>query len=233
LNTTSRRVIGFGVLILLLVIAYYSLKQSGAMDLLTDSEQLKARVLELGYIGPLAIIALMAIAIIINPIPSAPIALASGAVFGHAWGTVYVVSGATIGAVGAFSIARLVGYDFLCKVFGKSIRLGWFGSQNALTGMVMGSRLLPFISFDLVSYGAGLTPIKFWRFTLATIIGLVPASFLLAHFGGELSSAGLDQALKAITFLGAFMLLPLIIGLLVKKRRQQSKEHTNDTPPLP
>ncbi len=42
----------------------------------TDVDELKAWISELGYWGPVTIIVLMAIAIIINPIPSAPIALA-------------------------------------------------------------------------------------------------------------------------------------------------------------
>ena len=49
---------------------------------------------------------------------------------------------------------------------------GWMGSQNALMGIVFVSRLLPFLSFDIVSYGAGLTTLSAWRFALATLAGL-------------------------------------------------------------
>ncbi|MCD6706936.1 MAG: VTT domain-containing protein [Thiobacillus sp.] len=56
-----------------------------------------------------------------NPIPSAPIALAAGAVLGHAWGTLYVVLGAQLGAMAAFGIARFVGYELLRKWFGDRI----------------------------------------------------------------------------------------------------------------
>ena len=61
-------------------------------------------------------------------------------------------------------------------------------SQNTLTGIVFISRLLPFVSFDMVSYAAGVTPLRFWRFAVATLAGILPASFLLAHFGSELAS---------------------------------------------
>jgi len=203
----------------MLVLAYLALKQSGMLGILIDSEQLKSRVVALGYAGPVMIMSLMAVAIIINPIPSAPIALAAGAVFGHTWGTIYVVAGATTGAVGAFSIARMLGYETLCKMLGKKPELGWLGSQNMLTLIVLVSRFVPFISFDLVSYGAGLTPIKFWRFVVATLIGLIPASFLLAHFGGELSTEHLNRSLMVITLLGAVTLIPLLLSFVIKQYR--------------
>jgi hypothetical protein len=37
---------------------------------------------------------------------------------------------------------------------------GLLGSQNAMTGLVAALRLIPFVSFDIVSYAAGLTPLK-------------------------------------------------------------------------
>jgi len=224
MNPAIRRIILLGLFVLVLVSAYYLLKGSGILATVTDSGQLRVWISELGYGGPITIIALMATAIIINPIPSAPIALAAGAAYGHTWGAVYVVAGATTGALGAFWIARLLGYDYLSRLFGRRLQMGWLTSQNALTGMVFISRLIPFISFDLVSYGAGLTPIKTWRFALATLAGLIPASFLLAHFGGELTSSSLDQALLILLLLGSVTLLPLVIkGLLRWYRRLETR----------
>ncbi|MFT5505822.1 MAG: putative membrane protein YdjX (TVP38/TMEM64 family) [Gammaproteobacteria bacterium] len=52
--------------------------------------------------------------------------------------------------------------------------------------VVFVSRLIPFMSFVLMSYAAGLTPLKFRRFSLATLLGLIPISFALAHMGSEI-----------------------------------------------
>jgi uncharacterized membrane protein YdjX (TVP38/TMEM64 family) len=216
MNPVIRRILLLGLLVLVLVSAYYLLKELGMLATVTDVDELKAWISELGYWGPVTIIVLMAIAIIINPIPSAPIALAAGAAYGHTWGTVYVVAGAASGAMGAFWIARLLGYELMVRVFGSRLRLGWLGSQNFLMGMVFVSRLIPFLSFDLVSYGAGLTPITTWRFALATLTGLIPASFLLAHFGGELTSSSLEQVLASVLLLGGLTLVPIIATILVK-----------------
>ena len=88
--------------------------------------------------------------------------------------------------------------------------LGWLGTQNGLMAVVLGSRLLPFLSFDLVSYAAGLTPLTFPRFALATLIGIVPISFLLAHFGDEMTAADPEHIVTAALLLGLATGIPLL-----------------------
>jgi len=201
---------------LLLVLIYSQLESSGLLALMGSVEEFKRWVISYGAVGPVILIAMMALTIVINPIPSAPIALAAGAAYGHTWGTFYVVVGASIGAFVAFGLSRHFGYQFLKKRLGDKIQLGWLGSQNLLTGLVFISRLIPFISFDLVSYGAGLTIIKPWRFMVATIVGLIPASFLLANFGGELTSSNAEMMMLTVLVLGVATLLPWIISQICK-----------------
>jgi uncharacterized membrane protein YdjX (TVP38/TMEM64 family) len=224
-HLVSRRVLLIAIFLLVIVSAYYFSDEFGILGIVTDVDRLKEWVSGLGYAGPISIITLMAIAIVVNPIPSAPIALAAGAIYGHTWGTVYVVMGAASGAMTAFWIARCLGYDLVQRFIGNRFQLGWIGSQNSLTGMVFVSRLIPFLSFDLVSYGAGLTPIKTWRFGLATLAGLVPASFLLAHFGGELTSSSLDQVMILLLGLGVLTLIPIIIHGFAKNGIFSSKSN--------
>lgn len=184
-----------------------------------DGASLRLWFDQLGVWGPVAVIAAMVIAILISPIPSAPIALAAGAIYGHFWGTLYVLTGAEVGAIAAFSLSRFLGYDFLRNWFGEKITRGMVGSQNFLMLSVFASRLLPFISFDIVSYVAGLTPLSFWRFAIATFAGILPASFLLAHFGSELAADETDRILVAIIFLGILIVAPLAIKLVFSSRR--------------
>jgi uncharacterized membrane protein YdjX (TVP38/TMEM64 family) len=161
-----------------------------------DREALEAVVAEAGPAGPLLVVGLMTLAVVASPIPSAPVALASGAAYGHVWGTVWVVIGAELGALVAFGLARVLGFDIIRRWTGPGIDRGLAGSQNALTTIVLVSRLLPFVSFDAVSYAAGLSSLRFWRFALATLAGIVPASFLLAHFG----SVAMDGEAGAMTW---------------------------------
>ena len=186
-----------------------------------DREALEALVARAGLWGPLLIIALMTVAVVASPILSAPIALAAGAAYGHVWGTVQVVIGAELGALIAFGLARVLGHDVLRRVFGDRVDAGLLGSQNALMGTVFASRLMPFVSFDIISFAAGLSRLHAWRFALATLAGIVPASFVLAHFGGEAISGDFGRTTWAVLGLGLITGLPL---LWIATRRQAGKK---------
>jgi uncharacterized membrane protein YdjX (TVP38/TMEM64 family) len=186
---------------------------------LPDGASLRQWFDELGAWGPVAVIGSMVVAILVSPIPSAPIALSAGAIYGHFWGALYVLIGSEIGAIAAFTIARFLGHDVLHKWFGDQLNRGLAGSQKFLMGTVFASRLMPFISFDIVSYAAGLTSLSFWRFAIATMAGIIPASFLLAHFGGELVADESNRILLAVALLGALTALPFAVRLIAKSRQ--------------
>ncbi len=190
---------------------------------LTDSMAIRQSVENVGMAGPLLIITLIAMAIVMTPIPSAPIALAAGATYGHIWGSLYVAIGAGLGALTAFGIARFVGYDAITARFGTriaSIRL--LGSQTALMWTVFATRLVPFISFDIVSYAAGLTPLTAWRFALATMLGIIPASFVLAHFGTEITSADPTRIMVAILALGLVTGAPFVAAVIRRRKGRRA-----------
>ena len=208
-NVTLR--ILLAVLLLAVVLTYrWWLPHLGVPSQMPSLQDLRIWIEGYGVWGPVVIIAAMATAILVAPLPSAPIALAAGAIYGHTWGTLYVLVGAEIGAISAFAIARYLGRDVLMKWFGSQLNRGLTGSQNFLTLSVFASRMMPFISFDIVSYAAGLTVIKFWRFAFATFAGVIPVSFLLAHFGSEMVTAEVDRILLAIVAIGLFTTLPII-----------------------
>lgn len=201
------------IIIVLLTVAGYILIWRYDLDQrLFDSGTVRQLAAGLGAGGPLLIVGLLAFAIVLSPIPSAPIALASGALYGHILGTIYVVLGAELGALIAFILARWAGHQFVSDWLNKYVSLGRLRrlthSQNALMATVFFSRLMPFLSFDIISYAAGLTDLKPWRFALATIAGILPASFLLAHFGEELASGDIRRFSLTLLALGGLTILP-------------------------
>ena len=204
------------VTIFLLLMLYYFASRGGWIELMSDPAQLLSTLQRnnQGWSGIVIIVGLMAMAIVFNPIPSAPIALVSGAIYGHTLGTVYIIVGALAGAIIAFSITRLAGRKVVSHFIGEISVPSWIGSQTSMMITVLLSRLVPFISFDLVSYGAGLTSIKLWRFSIATLIGLLPASFLLAHFGSEMTVENLNKSMSYVFSIGILIILPVIWGLI-------------------
>lgn len=203
---------------------YWFLHETGTLATIMNKDALQSQVVQMGAWGPTAIVALMLLAVLISPIPSAPIALAAGAAYGHGWGTLYVLLGAQAGAIAAFAVARFVGYQTVHRWFGGRLSIGLIGSQNALMGIVFASRLLPFVSFDIVSYAAGLTVLSFWRFAIATLAGIAPTSFLLAHFGNEMVTGQADRVLFSVLALGGLTLIPIAVKLVRdwRARRQRS-----------
>ncbi|MGG7646388.1 TVP38/TMEM64 family protein [Rhodovulum sp. YNF3179] len=183
-----------------------------------------------GVWGPLAVIALMTAAVVASPIPSAPIALAAGAAYGHYAGTAYVAVGAEAGALGAFTIARRLGRGPITQLLGDKVDHGLLGSQNALTLTVFVSRLLPFVSFDAMSYAAGLSCLHFWRFAVATLAGILPASFLLAHFGRAAMENQLGGAEWIAVGLGLATGLPLLLLAMQRGHRTNKKVDANGEP---
>ncbi len=196
--------------------------QFASLTAWVDQDRIHALVLKLGAFGPVIIITLMCAAVVFSPLPSAPIALAAGAAYGHYLGAVYVVIGAEAGALIAFALARWLGRDMVRRWVGEKMPgLSKYGSQTLMMWAVFISRLMPFLSFDMVSYAAGLSPLKFWRFALATFAGIIPASFILAHFGGEMANGRLRGTLWIAFGLGLMTGLPILAALVTKSRPQK------------
>lgn len=212
-----------GILVVgLLAGIYLILKETGARDAICSCDTVQGYITSLGIYGPLAVVGLMLTAVVLSPIPSAPIAIAAGMAYGHTWGTIYIVIGAELGAIVAFTISRVFGYEMLHRWFGNQISIGILKSQRFLTLIIFAGRLLPFISFDVLSYAAGLTPLKFWRFALATLAGIIPISFLLAHFGRELKSSDMNSITFTALALGMITLIPLVIKSISAHRKQRA-----------
>ena len=88
------------------------------------------------------------------------------------------------GASTCFYIARILGRDVAQRLVSKGglEQVDKFFAKYGKNA-VMICRLFPIISFDYVSYAAGLTPMKYWEFALATGIGQIPAIFIYSYFG--------------------------------------------------
>ena len=194
---------------------------------LFDDAVLEDLVLRAGFWGPVLVVVLMTVAIVASPLPSAPIAVAAGAAYGHVWGTVQVVLGAELGALIAFGLARMLGREAIQRMFGDQMDKGLLGSQTALTMTVFASRLMPFVSFDMMSYAAGLSNLQTWRFCLATFAGIIPASYVLAHVGEAATSGNMSRASWAVLGLGLVTGLPLV-WIAIRGKSIKSADRDDD-----
>jgi uncharacterized membrane protein YdjX (TVP38/TMEM64 family) len=179
-----------------------------------DAAWIHGLVSGLGIFGPLVLVGLMVLAIVVSPIPSGPIAVAAGMLYGADGGAVVSIVGAEIGALLAFSMARYFGYEAIRRSNNPVMRfIAVPRSQGALMGIVFASRLIPFISFDAISYATGLTNLSFARFAIATALGIVPICWTLAAMGAGMATGGIDWFL-VVVFGGAITLLPALVAAL-------------------
>jgi uncharacterized membrane protein YdjX (TVP38/TMEM64 family) len=171
----------------------------------------------LGPWGPLILIVSMATAVIIPPIPSLPLDLASGAAFGPLLGTTYAVIGAAIGAIVSFLVGRALGREAISRLLRVDAVFCEKCSDYHVGLLIFLARLIPVFSFDVISYGAGFTTISLRTFSLATIAGMIPPTFAFTYLGSSVLSA---QWL----FIGSSLLLVALFVLAPKwlKRNRSS-----------
>jgi uncharacterized membrane protein YdjX (TVP38/TMEM64 family) len=182
----------------------------------------RSSVAGLGMAGPLALIGLMVLAIVASPIPSGPIAVAAGALYGTLWGGAFVVTGALLGAFAAFGAARYLGFDAVRRSSNPVLKyIAAPRSQVSLMLIVFASRLIPFISFDAVSYAAGITCLSLGRFAFATLLGIVPICFALAAMGAGMAQGGTDW-MWIVVLGGSITLLPIVAKWIWDKIRART-----------
>lgn len=164
--------------------------------------------------GPAAAVVsflLMVFQSVIAPLPAFLITIANANLFGWWQGAILSWTSAMAGAALCFWIARVVGREAVEKLAGKNgIRQMEEFFQRHGTQSVLIARLLPFVSFDWVSYFAGLTSMRFWSFFLATGLGQLPATIVYSYVGGMLTG-GAKLLMTGLLILFALAILVVVV----------------------
>lgn len=144
-------------------------------------------ILSYGILAPIVSFILMVFQSIIAPLPAFMITFANAGLFGWVKGAILSWTSSMVGAALCFYIARYFGRNLVEKLTSKFAleSIDQFFEKYGNYAVVV-ARLLPFISFDIVSYAAGLTSMSFWKFIIATGIGQLPATIVYSYVGGML-----------------------------------------------
>ncbi len=170
-----------------------------------------------GALAPIVSAILMIFQSVIAPLPAFLITFANGLLFGVWWGAALSWSSAMIGAALCFFIARALGRPVIVKLLSETaVKTSDQFFQRYGKHAVLIARLVPVISFDVISYGAGLTSMQFLGFAIATGIGQLPATLLYSYLG--------DRATGSIKVLlwgfGIVIAVSIIIGLVKRKKKE-------------
>ena len=171
---------------------------------------------------------LMILQSVIAPVPAFLITFANANLFGWWQGAILSWSSAMAGAAVCFYIARILGRDVVEKLTSKTglKQIDDFFDKYGKHSILI-ARLLPFISFDIVSYAAGLTSMGFWGFFIATGIGQLPATIVYSYVGGMLTG-GARLFVTGLLILFALSVLIILIRQIYLSKKNNNKTNENE-----
>lgn len=183
-----------------------------------DQVQLQTWLKQAGIWAPIIYIVLYTLGTILI-LPSTPLNMSGGAIFGPGMGTLWTSIAAVIAAVVAFAFTRTVGRETVSKkLAGRWEAMDAEMRQGGLFYM-FAIRLLPIIPYGLVNFAAGLTSIRFRDYLIGTILGTIPGILPFVLMGSGLRSLTTGNILP---FMAALGLTGILVGVATWYRRRRS-----------
>jgi uncharacterized membrane protein YdjX (TVP38/TMEM64 family) len=152
-------------------------------EVFSDRERLQGMLRGTGALAPLLFVALLVVQAVVAPLPAPALAIVGGYGFGVVEGFVLTWLGSLIGGVISFALSRRFGRRFVAES-ARAARLDRFVEEHGAV-LIFVLRLIPLVSFDAISYAAGLSSIRFRAFLLATALGMAPGTFAFVYVGGS------------------------------------------------
>lgn len=170
---------------------------------------LRAWLAPFGWAAPLAFVAFKVGGIAVG-LPTSPLTLAGGALFGFPGGLLLNVGGGTLGAVFPFAYARWWGREAVAQRLGG--RLAEWDAHVGERGFwaILFVRLVPVVPFTFINFAAGLSKVRFRDFLAATLIGIVPGAGAITYLGASAADGSVKGVAMALGCLGALALLPML-----------------------
>jgi uncharacterized membrane protein YdjX (TVP38/TMEM64 family) len=147
--------------------------------LVQDRQAIEAFVAGLGWLGPLALIAINALQIVAAPIPGYVVQAAAGFLFGPFWGGVWGSIGLLTGGMLAMGLTRLYGRPLAERMVGQERLAGWEEATYSDSTLIWGLILLAPVG-DVPYFLAGLARVGFLKILILSLITRVPTVFVVA-----------------------------------------------------
>ena len=174
-------------------------------------------MLGFGLYAPLVFILLFTFAPLIF-FPDGILALAGGLIFGFAWGSFYIILGALCGGTLSFYLARLYGNTMREKLSHEKLINFQKSVQKHGFIMILLLRLVPLVPFNIISYSAGFSTIRYRDFFFATLLGMTPGVLVYANIGAQSLDFGSREFYIAVGLLIALVVISMALKQWVKKR---------------
>ncbi len=194
------------------------------LSLLSSQGVLQA-VAERPLLAPLAFILAYALAVLFM-IPTLPLNIGAGFLWGPFLGGLYSLFGSTLGAVGAFLFARTTFGQPMARGFkGKTISRLAASLEKGGWKVVAFARLNPAVPTSIVNFLFGLTSLRLWTYTWASFVFFFPLCYVFAYLGFSTGGFMLDgDTSRVVRIIGVIVGLGLLIlgGKYLLGRNQES-----------
>ncbi len=190
-----------------------------------DVNAAREYILSFGIWAPVVSFFLMILQSVVAPLPAFIITFANAGLFGWVKGAILSWSSAMAGAALCYGIAKLLGRDVVEKLTSRTAleKIDEFFKRYGKYAVLI-ARLLPFISFDIVSYAAGLTSMSFWSFFVATGLGQLPATIVYSYIGGMLTGTVKTFVIGLLMLFAVSTLIVLIKKMWNDKKKNKIKQ---------
>ncbi|MHC4526361.1 MAG: TVP38/TMEM64 family protein [Planctomycetota bacterium] len=143
----------------------------------------------LGVWGPVFVAVFYVVACVLF-LPGSVLTLGAGFLFKVVRGTVTVSIGSTLGACAAFIVGRTIARRWIAQKVAAKEKFAAIDDAVGRQGfkIVFLTRLSPVFPFNLLNYAFGLTKVSFWKYALASWIGMLPGTVMYIYFGAGLRS---------------------------------------------
>lgn len=158
-----------------------------------------------GAWGPLALIGVLIITSMSLALPSSPVIILAGVLFGWRLATLYSLIGILIGASIAFWIARLF-REPIIKMLGEHANVMVRFQKKYVMIALFVTRAIPVFSFEVMSYASGLTSIGYGQYVLATL-GALSSIIIFASVGSAGAAVAFADGGNMFSIVMAFVLV--------------------------
>jgi len=153
-----------------------------------NRELLTAFVADHALLAALGFIALYALSTALSLPGGAALSIAGGFLFGSIFGTLWIVIGATLGATAIFLAAKTALGDALKSKAGPWLKKMEGGFRENAFNYLLVLRLVPLFPFFVVNLVPAFLGVGLKTFFTATMIGIIPGTFVFASVGAGLGS---------------------------------------------
>ncbi len=190
----------------------------------TSPDEITRLMERAGAVAPAVFILVTAVKPAIFFLPSLGLTIVAGTLFGPVWGTVYVIAGGAVSTIVGFYMTRLFARGRIKEFLKTRERLLSLDEKMTTSGFKTTLMLRAFnLPWDVVSYGAGLSGVRFKDFYLASLAAIVPVSFIYTYFGSSImhvNTPGFYLSILLVLLSGA---LPHVYKRYMKNRPRPQK----------